>query len=176
MNEKLEKLRQEIATSVQGLSAAQTQLRPQARPAAWSIQEILEHLLLTYDLAGKGFEDRLAKRRASLRQLTAKDRFFQWLVIDLGYFPAGRIAPGSVTPGQLNLPAMTGAELAEQAAQRLAAFDSLTARVEIIFGKRRSVYHSVLGLMSAPQWRTFQLVHGRHHLKQVARIRADHKM
>ncbi len=176
MNTKLETLSQEIATSVQGLSAAQTQLRPHDRPAAWRIQEILEHLLLTYERAGKAFEDRLAKRRLSLRQLTARDRFFQWLVISLGYFPAGRVAPESVRPGQLNLPDMSGVELAQQAAEHLEAFDSLTVRVEIIFGKRRCVYHSVLGLMSVPQWRTFQLVHGRHHLKQIARIRADHKM
>jgi hypothetical protein len=31
----------------------------------------------------------------------------------------------------------------------------------------------VLGPLSMQQWRKFHLIHGRHHLKQIARIRAE---
>ncbi len=170
----LQGLQAEIANSVRGLSAEQTQLHPKDRPTAWSIQQILEHLMLTYELAGRAFEERLAKERPSLRLVTRKQRFIQWLLLSVGYFPSGRTAPEGVLPDQLNLPPMPGAELAEETRRRLAVFDRLATRAETAFGQIRSINHMVLGLLSVPQWRRFQVVHGRHHLKQIARIRADY--
>ena len=44
----LGELQHAIAYSLRGLDAAQTQLRPVKRKDRWSIQQIVEHLLLTY--------------------------------------------------------------------------------------------------------------------------------
>jgi hypothetical protein len=48
---------------------------------------------------------------------------------------------------------------------------------EQLFGThRRSVRHMLLGPMSLAQWRRFHLVHGRHHIRQIAAIRTEHHL
>lgn len=172
----LERLRGELNASLSGLSASQTQLRPTGWPQAWSIQEVVEHLMLTYDLAGVAFKERLAKGRPSLRPVTLKERVFQQIVIGWARFPHGRKAPEPVKPEHLSLPPLDGAQLAAEVAAHLAAFDAVANQAEKAFGQVRAINHMVLGLMSVPQWRRFQWVHGRHHLKQIQRIRADHRV
>lgn len=172
----LETLREELTACLRGLTTEQTQLRPAGRPQAWSIQEVMEHLMLTYDLAGVAFKERLAKGRPSLRPVTLKERFFQALVVAYARFPPGRQAPELVKPEHLPLPPLDGAQLAAEAGAHLAAFDSLANQAEQAFGAGRAINHMVLGLMSVPQWRSFQVVHGRHHMKQIRRIRADHHL
>ena len=160
--------------SVYRLSVAQTQLRPKRRPSAWSIQQVMQHLMLTYDLAAAAFEERLAKGRPTQRPVTLKERCMHRVVLNWGMFLGGRKAPAPVEPERMVLPAMPGDELATETAAHLMAFDRMAARVEAAFGDRRAVSHHVLGPMSVPQWRMFQVVHGRHHLKQIVRIRADY--
>jgi hypothetical protein len=48
MNTTLHRLQREIAFCLDGLDADQTQLQPPARPHKWTIQQIMEHLLLSY--------------------------------------------------------------------------------------------------------------------------------
>ncbi len=54
----------------------------------------------------------------------------------------------------------------------------MNARIAIaeqLFGsRRRSVRHMILGPLSLAQWRRFHLVHGRHHIRQIAAIRAEY--
>ena len=172
----LEALREEIVLSVYKLTVSQTQLRPRRRPSAWSIQQVLQHLMLTYDLAAAAFEERLAKGRPSLRPVSLKERSVQRIVLNWGFFPSGRKAPAPTEPERISLPALPGGELALETAAHLAAFDLLAAKAEAAFGDVRAINHMVLGPMSVPQWRRFQVVHGRHHLKQIVRIRADHHL
>ncbi len=169
----LEQFHQELTASVRGLTVEQTQSRPKGRPDAWSIQQIVQHLMLTYDMACVAFEERLAKARPSHRPVTLKERVVQRVVLNWGWFPNGRSAPEFVRPEQISLPPLDGAELATEATRHLAAFDAIARRAEAAFGSGRCINHAILGMMSVAQWRRFQVVHGRHHLKQIAGIRAE---
>jgi hypothetical protein len=172
MNSTLHQLQREIADSLRSLDATQTQLRP--RPNKWSIQQIIEHLLLTYSSTETAINARLAKRTPTRARPTLSHRVFQFAVTRCGYFPNGREAPEMVTPQTTTHP-LSGEDLAHAAAEHLARLDLLFTEAETLFGPAsQCASHTVLGPLNIDQWRKFQLIHGEHHLKQIAAIRKTH--
>ena len=175
MNPVLDQLQREIASSLHGLDATQTQLRPLSAPEKWSIQQIVEHLLLTYSGAEMALNARLAKRRPTAAKPSALQHIQQFMVYRLGYFPGGRQAPDMVTPAAGTSP-LSGEELATAGRDRLTSFDTLCAEAEQLFSSTKFASHNVLGPLNVDQWRRFQLIHSRHHLKQIALIRKAHNL
>src|SRR5271168_3211347 len=119
MNSILHQLQREIESSLHGLDVAQTQLQPHSRPNKWSIQQIIEHLLLTYSSTETAINARLVKRAPTKAQSTLGQRLVQYAVTRCGYFPTGRDAPPIVTPKPTAHP-LSGEDLAQAAAEHLA--------------------------------------------------------
>src|SRR5258708_3611400 len=175
-NATLHQLQREIANSLHSLDATQTQLRPPSRPAKWSIQQIIEHLLLTYSSTETAINARLVKRTPTRANPTLAHRISQFAVTRCGYFPTGREAPEIVTPQPTTHPP-SGEDLAQATAKHLARLDLLFNEAETLFGPAsHCASHTVLGPLNIRQWRKFQLVHGEHHLKQIAAIRKAHSV
>jgi hypothetical protein len=176
MNTDLQRLQGEIAHSLRGLDAAQTQLRPPSRPNKWSIQQIIEHLLLSYSGSETAINARLAKRTPTRAKPNLLQHFSQYTLIRLGYFPTGRKAPPLVTPPPTTLP-LSGEALIRAVAEHLACLTLLFNDAEDLFGATsRCASHMVLGPLSVDQWCRFQLIHGMHHVKQVLAIRQAHHL
>jgi hypothetical protein len=176
MNPTLHQLQVEIASSLSGLDADQTQLRPASRLDKWSIQQIMEHLLLTYSSTATAISARLDKGTPTRAKPTLSQRVFGYAVTRCGYFPTGRQAPSMVTPDS-NLQPLSGERLTQIASERLTHLDQLFAQAESLFGHAsQCASHAVLGPMNIQQWRKFQLIHGEHHLKQIIAIRKAYKV
>jgi hypothetical protein len=176
MNPVLNQLRREIASAITGLDVIQTQLQPIARTDSWSIQQIIEHLLLTYSGTEIALNARLAKRSPTRAKPTAFQRIRQHAVCRYGYFPSGRIAPPLAAPPPTER-ALSGEELTEASAGHLMDLDTLCDEAGLLFGSNnRCASHMVLGPLSVDQWRRFHLTHGRHHLKQIVAIRKAHRV
>ena len=176
MNPTLQQLQREIADSLHNLDATQTQLHPPSRPNKWSIQQIIEHLLLTYASTETAINARLTKRTPTRARPTLAHRAFQFAVTRCGYFPTGREAPEIVTP-QPTTHTLSGEALTQAAAEHLARLDLLFTEAETLFGPgSQCASHAVMGPLNIDQWRKFQLVHGEHHLKQIAAIRKTHNV
>jgi hypothetical protein len=174
MNSTLHQLQREIADSLQSLDATQTQLRP--RPNKWSIQQIVEHLLLTYSSTETAINARLVKRTPTRARPTLMHRICQFAVTRCGYFPIGRKAPEIVTP-QPTTHTLSGVDLTQATAEHLARLDLLFIEAEALFGAAsQCASHAVLGPLNIDQWRKFQLIHGEHHLKEIAAIRKAHNL
>jgi hypothetical protein len=175
MDRDLGRLEAELTAALAGLDAAQTQATPNDHPEKWSIQEIVEHLLLTYRGSVPAIQARIDKGSATRTQPTVRQRISQFIVIKLGSFPARRPAPAAVSP---SLPASlrSGEQLSAQVHVALAEFDRVTAEAEGMFGGRRAATHILLGPLSMQQWRRFHLVHGLHHVKQIKAIRRDNRL
>ncbi len=177
MNPILHQLQRKLASSLEGLDAPQTQLRPPARanhPETWSIQQIVEHLLLTYAATEAALDGRLAKRAPTRAKPNLLQHVSQYTVLRLGYFPPGRKAPLPVAPHAAS-PPLSGDQLVDAAAEHLTRLDLRCAEAHELFGPTsRCASHMVLGPLSVDQWRKFQLIHGEHHLKQIAAIRKTH--
>lgn len=173
MNQILGRLQAELVKVVGDLDKDQTQWRPRARPEAWSIQQIVEHLRLSYGTTVRVMEARLEKRAPTKGRASFRQRVGQIMVVGLGYLPKGREAPDVVMP-RATVYALSGSELCRSVGEGLARMDVALDECERAFGKGRSVTHVVLGPMSLGQWRRFHLVHGRHHFKQIAAIRKEY--
>jgi len=168
----LEELNSEMARALSGLSASESQARPVHRSNAWSIQQVVEHLLLTYTLSTAAIEERLAKGTPTRKPPTLKHRIVQFFVLELSYFPR-REAPMNVRPVSNPTP-RSGPELAAAVTAALSTLDSVLNRAEEMFGDARCMTHGILGPLSSRQWRMFQLVHGRHHIRQIIAIKTQH--
>lgn len=168
-----ERLQRDIVESLNGLTEDQTQLRLNSSPNEWTIQQITEHLLLTYASTASVVRQRLGKGRPTLAVPTLSQRFQQMFVIRGGYFPGGRQAPPMVVP-QATSQRLSGAALCECVRHRLEECDTVFEDAEHRFGVGRLATHHVMGSLTAEQWRKFHLVHGRHHVKQIWAIRKSH--
>jgi len=170
----LGELQHAIAYSLHGLDAAQTQLRPVKRKGRWSIQQIVEHLLLTYSSTEATIAARLEKHRPTKSKPRMLQRFSQYTVIRLGYFPRGRKAPAMVTPPAEIAAPRSGDELAHAVREQLLRLHELCNEAEKEFGAVRCASHHVLGPLSIAGWRRFHLIHGEHHARQILAIRKAH--
>jgi hypothetical protein len=176
MNSDLQRLNRELAHSLRGLDAAQTQLRPPSRPGKWSIQQIVEHLLLTYSGTETAINARLTKRTPTRAKPNLLQHFSQYTLIRLGYFPTGRKAPQLVTPPPTTLP-LSGEALTQAVAEHLGGLYQLFTEAEDLFGATsRCASHMILGPLSVDQWCRFQLIHGVHHVKQIVAIRQANQL
>ena len=177
MNPVFERLRDEIAGSLSGLSARQTQLRPVGKEDKWTIQQIVQHLCLSYASTEAAIRSRLEKGRPTQGVPTMRQRGLHILIMNLGVFPPGREAPAAVVPPKVPLSSeaeISGDALVNDALLRMCDMDRRLDEAESVFGGRRVVSHSILGPLSIAQWRRFHRTHGRHHVKQIWAIRREH--
>jgi hypothetical protein len=173
MNALFEQLEQTLSPVLAGLDGHQTQLRPTAHPDKWTIQQIVEHLLLSYASTRQVMEARIARGKPTQAHPSLVQRFAQFCVTNLSYFPEGRQAPAVVDPPP-SIEPLSGPQLIQSVHQQLSGIDPLFDQAEAVFGPRQAVTHHVLGPLSIHQWRRFHLIHGRHHAKQIAAIRRQH--
>lgn len=132
-------------------------------PNKWSVAEVVEHLQRAYRGTAKGFEICLEKRAPIATGQTLQQKVAAFVLINLGYFPAGREAPKHIIPtGELDL--RTVLDAARRDLERLDAA-AVTARAQ--FGGVKLVDHPILGALTVDQWLKFHLVHTRHHEKHI---------
>jgi hypothetical protein len=172
----LTRLQVELERSLAGLNDQQTQLRPALDSRRWHIQQIVGHLLLTYALTLAAMDTQIAKAKRTQARLSLAQRLWQFVVLRLAWFPSQREAPAITTPDPNAAPA-DGDQLRAALAAAIINMDARITVAEQLFGRRRrSVRHMILGPLSLNQWRRFHLVHGRHHIRQIAAIRAEHHL
>lgn len=176
MNQDFETLRDELERSLGGLDDRQTQLRPGGDAGRWSIQQIVGHLLLTYTATEQAMDARIEKGTPTKAKPLLAQRIGQFALIKLGYFPRGRKAPERVTASS-DITAVPGGVLIAEVNEAITKLDRRVCVAEEMLGANaRTVSHMILGPLSIQQWRRFHLIHGRHHIKQIMRIRAEYKV
>ena len=164
MDFRLEKLKENLESAVEGMSSEQLSWHP---PGKWCAVEVLEHLYLTYSGTITGFERVMRKGKPLATQASMAQRVLTFVVVGLGHMPAGRKAPAMVLPK--GLPAE---KVRNGIGAKLVAMDAIIAQGEARFGRRVQLLdHPILGPLTAPQWRKLHLVHGWHHQKQLLRLR-----
>ena len=172
MHAVLESVATRISNELAGLDVETAQKRPNNRAHLWSMQQVIEHLLLTYRGTVQNLETRLRKGRISRSQRrTPVQWVLQLMVLSFGYFPRGVPAPEETVPQPGLLTAMNGRELDEQLRAELSAMDKALDRCRRDFGMERVAVHPILGPLRVDQWRRFHVIHTLHHVKQLRRVR-----
>ena len=166
MHSYLQRVQQAIDDAVGGMSNQQLSWH---REGKWSAAAILEHLSLSYSGTAKGLQRGLDAGRPSITAPSVRQRMACFVVTGLRYMPPGRKAPAMVVPK--GAPPET---VLADVRRNLAAADDAISRCEARFGTGVKIAnHPILGPLTARQWRTFHLVHARHHMQQIVRIRAQ---
>ena len=164
MNPQLERALQGIDAATHGMTGKQLAAH---REGKWSAAGILEHLSIAFGRTASALEKALASGQLKVSPATLYQRGAALLVAGIGYFPPGRKAPEFTQPK-----GMEGETALQTIRENLVAMDSAITRCEQRFGRRRKITnHPVLGPLNVPQWRKFHLVHTRHHMKQIDRLR-----
>jgi len=165
MNSYFQRLQDAIESATRNMTAAELSQRP--AEGKWSSAEILEHLSLTYTGTVRNLERSLKAGRPLGGVPTMKQRLKSSLVVDFGYLPKGRKSPEGAKPKGMPAENILG-EINSQIAQ----LDDVIEKCESKFGKRSFVAnHPILGPFTMQQWRKFHWVHGRHHVRQIKRMR-----
>jgi hypothetical protein len=164
MDSRLEKLKQELSTAVEGMSSEQMRWHPDGK---WCAGEVLEHLYLTYTGTIKGFEKVMAGGKPLVTRPSLTHRLRGAVVFGFSRLPSGREAPPNTRPKGL-----ATETIRNEIGEKIVAMDTIMTQCEARFGHDTKLLdHPVLGPLTASQWRKFHLVHGRHHRKQLLRLR-----
>ncbi len=154
-----------IAGQLASVSQAEAQASPNPEIHAWSVQQVVEHLILAFEHSGNLLEEALKKRRPS----TSFHTFAQWLlkaqICWFGSMPRGVSALRALRPAAVNPQdgkALTARFLA--AAEKL---DHTLAACRKTFGLLPCAVHPIYGPMRVEEWRQYHAVHCRHHLPQL---------
>ena len=164
MDSTLQRVQEAIEAAAGGMSAGQLVQHPEGK---WSAAGILEHLSITFGGTARLMRKCLEGGKPLASASTLKQRLAVMLVTGWGYFPTGRPAPEFSRPKGLD-----GETALHTILQNLATMDQALAECEQRFGSAVKIAdHVVLGPLTIPQWRRFHLVHTRHHMKQIERLR-----
>jgi hypothetical protein len=164
MDSRLDNLKQAVESALEGLSAAQLSWHPADK---WCAAEVLEHLYLTYMGTIKGFGKVMQAGKPLATRASMRQRARAMVVLGLGHMPSGREAPANTRPRGL-----PEKDVRNEVGAKIVAMDEIIAQCEARFGHRTPLLdHPILGPLTAAQWRKFHLVHGRHHVKQLFRLR-----
>jgi len=167
MNTLLEELKQALDAATEGMTNQQMGWHPAGK---WCAAEVLEHLYLTYTGTVKGFERVFEAGKPMAGRASMRQRWRRWVVFSFDYLPEGRKAPKQTVPRGLPRD-----KVRAEFRLTLGAMDEVIARCEARFGRGRLLDHPILGPLTAAQWRRFHWIHGRHHVKQIERLREQAK-
>jgi len=168
MDSRLEELKQAVESVVEGLSSEQLGWHPADK---WCAAEVLEHLYLTYTGTIKGFTKVLESGKPLVTHASVKQRVRTLVVVGFQHMPEGRQAPANTRPRGL-----PGVKVRGEVGAKIVEMEAIIAQCEARFGcSSRLLDHPILGPLTASQWRKFHFVHGRHHVKQLLRLRKSLK-
>ncbi|HEV2272580.1 MAG TPA: DUF1569 domain-containing protein [Acidobacteriaceae bacterium] len=172
MHAVLEDIASRFSRELAGLDEGTAQRHPRDLNYIWSIQQVTEHLVLSYRLTAQVLEDRLRKGHSPRkRRSTLLQRVLRLMVLSFGYLPRGVPACPGTEPVSGLFPEMDGECLARQLQTELRAMDELLDRCRQQFGMEPVADHPVFGTMRVDQWRRYHVLHGLHHLEQLRRVR-----
>jgi hypothetical protein len=166
MDSRLETLKKNLESAIDGMSSEQLKWHP---PGKWCAEQVLEHLYQSYAGTINGFERLMKAGQPLATRASVSQRVQAFVVVGAGYMPPARKAPAAAEPK-----GVTVEKVRNDIGAKLVAMDATIAECEARFGGRvRVLDHPILGPLSAMQWRKLHVVHGRHHLKQLAKLREE---
>lgn len=167
MDSLLEELKQALELAIGRMSDGQMSWHPRDK---WCAAEVLEHLYLTYTGTVKGCERVLEAGKPMAGRTSMRQHWRRLVVFSFNYLPEGRKAPKQTAPR--GLPAT---KVRAEVAQKLELMDAMIAQCEARFGRGKLLDHPILGPLTGEQWRRFHWIHGRHHMRQIERLREQEK-
>jgi len=157
-----------LAELVSGLSVEEAQVHPLPGHDRWCAQQILEHLMLTYQMT----TDSVNRQLRTGRVLQNRRRLLEFLLraqtLGLGYMPAGVAAIRAVRPTDYD--PESGSATAMRFMETAEMMDVALVEGRKKFGIQTVGEHPLFGVMRVDEWRRYHAVHARHHLRQLNEV------
>ncbi len=162
----------QISAEIAHFDSTSAGVHPWGRPHCWSVQQVVEHLILSMDTTRKALEERLAKGRPERRSgRTRTEWVMQLMMLSAGHMPKGVGATEETTPAAQIAP-MGVHELTQRLEAEIEELDATLDRIRQRFGMERVGRHFLLGPLRVDQWRRYHALHLKHHLRQICDVRA----
>ncbi len=161
-----------LAEELSHFDATSADVHPRGVSHCWSTSQIVEHLALSMAETRMELDSRLAKGRLERNmQRTRAEWALQLMVLSAGHMPGGIPAPEPTVPlaaeGKIGV-----LELVKRLEIAIEQMDKTLDRARRQFGMERVGRHFLLGPLRVDQWRRYQVLHLRHHRRQICAIRA----
>jgi len=164
MHPKLAQLQDVLSDAIRDMTAEQLAAHPEGK---WSSAEILEHLNFTYVGTIRNLERCLASNQPRASSDRRKNRWPRLLTTHLGFFPSGREAPERTRPR-----GTPPEQVTSEIMQNITRVDEVITRCESRFPPRAPIAdHPILGPLTAAEWRGFHIAHGKHHARQILKLK-----
>jgi hypothetical protein len=154
-----------LAQLMESVTQDEAQLPPLPGQGRWCAQQIMEHLILSYELTTNVVGRQLKTGRASKHRRSILEFFLRVQTIGLGYMPEGIPAIRAVRPGEYR--PQSGSEIAKRFLETAEEMDTTLVDARKKFGIEICGEHPMFGVMRVDEWRRYHAIHARHHLKQL---------
>jgi len=160
----LEPLAGRIAT----LSLEEAQTAPLPGQGRWCVQQIFEHLILTYQLTSNSVSKQLKTGHVPRNRRNLLEFLLRVQTIGLGYMPDGVPSIRAFRPREFTPEA--GPSIASRFLQTAEEMDLLLVAARKKFGIQACGEHPIFGVMRIDEWRRYHAVHAAHHEKQILNV------
>jgi hypothetical protein len=151
--------------------AESSAVHPCGKPSCWSVQQVVEHLVLSINETVTALEQRLAKGRPERHRTRSRAEWLlQLMVLSAGHMPKGVGATRETTP-PTQMPSMGIRELTRRLESAIERLDAALEQSRQRFGMERLGRHFLLGPMRVDQWRRYHVLHLQHHTRQIMEVR-----
>ena len=154
-----------LAQVMESVTQEEAQTPPLPGQGHWCAQQIMEHLILTYQLTSGAVSRQLKSGRVSKHRRSMLEFILRVQTIGFGYMPEGIPAIRAVRPGQYT--PQPGAEIARRFLEAAEEMDAQLVAARKKFGIQICGEHPMFGVMRVDEWRRYHAIHAKHHLKQL---------
>jgi hypothetical protein len=154
-----------LAEQIAVVSAEEAQIPPLPGQGRWSAQQIIEHLILSYELTSTSVSRQLKTGRIPKNRRNLLEFMLRVQTIGFGYMPDGVPSIRAMRP--VNPDFQTGEVIAEHFLQAAEEMDGFLVEARRRFGIQACGEHPLFGVMRVDEWRRYHAVHAKHHSKQL---------
>jgi hypothetical protein len=154
-----------LAEQLEAVSAEEARIAPLPGQDRWSACQIMEHLILSYELTSSSVSRRLRTGRVPKNKRSLLQFLLRLQTIGVGYMPNGVYTIRSLRPADCDFE--SGAEIAARFLKTAEEMDGYLVEARKRFGIQACGEHPIFGVMRVDEWRRYHAVHARHHSAQL---------
>lgn len=154
-----------LAEQIANVSKDEAQIAPLPGPGRWSVQQIMEHLMLTYCQTIASVGKQLKSGKPPKHRRGVLQSFVRMQAIAFGHMPQGVPTIRAFRPEEFA--AEDGPAIAGRFLRMAEQMDLCLVEARKKFGIQVCGEHPVYGALRVDEWRRYHAVHARHHLAQL---------
>jgi hypothetical protein len=154
-----------IAKLIADVTLEEAQIPPLPGHGRWCAQEVVEHLILTYQLTSDTLGQQLKSGRVPKNRRNLLEFTLRLQTLGLGYMPKGVPSIGAFRPTDFT--PESGTEIARRFLEAAESMDALLVASRKKFGIEVCGQHPFFGVLRVDEWRRYHAVHAKHHMAQL---------